>query len=83
MNLPPNPYKEGSQKHRIYRRIAQYRRVLNTEIYYGLGGPKILNGTGRTSEIRDFLCLNGFSLRCVPIGTGPNPGVFEYQVKPF
>jgi len=82
-DLPPNPYKDGSQKHRIYRRIARYGRVTNREIRYGVGGPEIYNTTGRASEIRDFLAQHGFCLDCVPLGTGPNPSVFEYQVKPF
>jgi hypothetical protein len=77
--LPPNPYNPKSQKGRIYARLARYGRVKNIDILYGLGGPMILNGTGRTSEIRAFLKPYGFNLHCSPVGTG---GVYEYEVRP-
>ena len=77
--LPPCPYKPQSQKGRIYARLARYGRVKNIDILYGLGGPMILNGTGRCSEIREFLKPHGFKLRCSPVGTG---GVHVYEVRP-
>ncbi|MFH2074340.1 MAG: hypothetical protein ABIJ57_03190 [Pseudomonadota bacterium] len=77
--LPPNPYKPQSQKGRIYNRIARYGRVRNIDILFGLGGPRIMNTTGRCSEVRDFLRDHGFRLECNPIG---NDGVYLYEVRP-
>ena len=77
--LPPNPYRTNSQRYRIYRRLAMYGRVKNFEIMFGLGGPRIMNGTGRTSEIREFLRDFGFRLVCNRINDN---GVFEYEVRP-
>ena len=77
--LPPNPYRTNSQRYRIYDRLARYGRVKNIEIMFGLGGPRIMNGTGRTSEIREFLKPYGFKLHCYPIN---NDGVYIYEVRP-
>ncbi len=75
--LPPNPYPTGSQKFRIYNRLARYGRVKNVEIMLGLGGPRIMNTTGRASEVRDFLRDHGICLHCTRI----NAGLFEYEVR--
>ena len=77
--LPPNPYRTNSQRYRIYNRLARYGRVKNVEILFGLGGPRIMNTTGRTSEIREFLKPFGFQLHCYPIN---NDGVYIYEVRP-
>jgi hypothetical protein len=75
--LPPNPYKTGSQCFRIYHRLQRYGRVKNIEIMLGLGGPRIMNTTGRCSSIRKFLRDYGINLNCQPVN---NDGVHEYFV---
>ena len=76
--LPDNPYKSGSQHYRIYQRLARYGRVKNIEIMLGLGGPRIMNTTGRASTIRKFLKDYGIKLLCYPISDG---GVYLYEVR--
>jgi len=76
-SLPPNPYPDGTQKHRIYHRLARYGRVKNIEIMFGLGGPRIMNTTGRTSEIREYLKSYCINLECIPVN---NEGLYEYVV---
>jgi len=75
--LPPNPYPTGSQKFRIYQRLARYGRVKNIEIMLGLGGPRIMNTTGRCSEVRAFLKDHCIALHCQPVN---NNGVHEYFI---
>jgi len=75
---PPNPYKEGSQSHRIYHRLIRWDRVSNIEIMLGLGGPHILNGTDRTSKIRAFLKPHGIKLHRERVCKG----LFEYRISP-
>ncbi len=81
--FPVNPYPYGSQKDRIYRRLERYGRVKNIDVYYGLGGGKILNGTGRISEVRSYLTRHGWCLDCTPASRELSPGVWEYTVKQF
>lgn len=75
-NLPPNPYQEGTQKHRIYQRLSRYGRVKNIDILFGLGGPRIMNTTGRCSEVRAYLKNYCVNLECRPV----NGSVFEYII---
>jgi hypothetical protein len=81
--FPPNIYPIGSQKYRIFKRLERYGRVKNIDVYYGLGGGKILNGTGRTSELRAYLIAHGWCLDCTPVSRELSPGVWEYTVKQF
>jgi len=74
---PVNPYKTGSQCFRIYHRLSRYQRVTNVEINMGLGGPRIMNTTGRCSSIREFLKLHGIKLHCERV----RGGLFEYSIK--
>jgi hypothetical protein len=74
---PLNPYKIGSQCFRIYHRLIRYQRVTNVEINMGLGGPRIMNTTGRASSIRAFLKPHGIKLHCERI----HDGLFEYSIK--
>lgn len=78
-SFPSNPYQSGSAKYRIYERLRRYGHVLNFEIMMGLGGSRIMNGTGRTSEIRRFLNSHGVCLDCNVLDR--DRGVWEYQVK--
>ncbi len=73
---PPNPWPIGSQKWRIYNRLSRYGRVTNIEIMTGLGGRHIMNTTGRTSEVREFLKPHGIKLHCERI----HDGLFEYRL---
>ena len=77
-SLPPCPWPAGSQKQRIYRRLAAYGRVRNVEILLGLGGPRIMNTTGRCSEIRSYLQPHGIDLHCHPVN---DSGVYEYRIE--
>jgi len=76
-DIPPNPFKNGTQCYRIYRRLLMYRRVTNVEINLGLGGPRILNTTGRCSSIRGYLKDHGIALHCDRV----RAGLFEYRVQ--
>ncbi len=76
-SYPPNPYKAGSQAYRIYHRLIRWGRVSNIEIMLGLGGPHIMNTTGRTSEIREFLKPHGIKLHCQRL----HDGLFEYKLQ--
>ncbi len=75
--IPPGPWKPGSQCFRIYHRLIRYNRVTNVEINMGLGGPRIMNTTGRCSSIRAFLQNHGIKLRCERL----NGGLFEYRIS--
>ena len=75
--LPPNPYKTGSQRFRIYQRLQRYGRVKNVEIMFGLGGPRIMNTTGRVSEIREFLKPHCINLDCQPVN---GRTIYEYVI---
>lgn len=83
MDFPANPYQSGSQKDRIYGRLKRYKRVTNVEIMYGLGGPRIMNTTGRASEIRKYLERQGWCLDCRPVNPDIVPGVWEYRAIHF
>jgi hypothetical protein len=72
---PPNPYPIGSQKWRVYNRLSRYQRVTNIEVMMGLGGPRIMNTTGRLSEIRSFLEPHGIKLHCERL----HDSLFEYS----
>ena len=74
--FPPNPWKPGSQCHRIYHRLIRYQRVTNVEINVGLGGPRIMNTTGRCSSIREFLKPHGIKLHCERV----HDGLWEYRL---
>ncbi len=70
---PPNPFKAGSQNHRIYER-AKKGPLTNGEIVYGM---RIQNSTGRCSEVRDFLKDYGFTFPCRSTGNGSE---FVYEI---
>ncbi len=73
---PPNPFKPGSQNFRVYSRLVRYGRVKNIEIMLDLGGPRIMNTTGRAADVRDFLKPHGIKLHCERI----HDGLFEYWI---
>jgi len=74
--MPPNPFHQGSQNWRIYDYVEQHGRVKNIEILHGLGGPPIMNTTGRASAIRQYLEKHGFTFPSRQLGDG----VFLYEV---
>jgi hypothetical protein len=53
--------------------------VRNVEVLMGLGGPRIMNTTGRASQVRSYLRTVGFDLREARSVNGR--GVFEYVVE--
>jgi len=81
-SFPPNKFKPGSQNWRVFNEVKRYRRVLNVEIMRGLGGPPIMNTTGRCSDVRDHLAKYGWILSdAQPVNPEIQPGVFEYRAK--
>lgn len=70
---PPNPFKIGSQNHRLYER-AKEGSITNGEIIYKM---RIANSTGRLSELRAFLAPHGYHLQCRRV----NKGLFEYSIN--
>lgn len=70
---PPNPYRPGSQKCRLYDHLKLRGEVTNGEIVYGL---RIANSTGRISEIREFLAPHGIKLHCERV----HEGLFVYRM---
>jgi hypothetical protein len=49
---PPNPYRTGTQLHRLYEALSCQPQVLNVEIVRDLG---IFSYHGKISEIRRYL----------------------------
>jgi len=63
---PVNPFKHGSQNHRVYERL-KLGSVTNLEIVTEM---KILNSTGRVSDVREFLKNHGMDVKARPLGNG-------------
>jgi hypothetical protein len=70
---PPNPFKIGSQNHRLYER-AKLGPITNGEIIYKM---RIANSTGRLSEIRAFLAPHGIKLHSERL----HDGKWEYRLQ--
>lgn len=80
--FPPNKFKPGSQNWRVFNEVKRYHRVLNVEIRRGLGGPEIMNTTGRASDVREYLSMFGWILSdAKPVNPEIQPGVFEYLAE--
>jgi hypothetical protein len=71
--FPPNPFKPGSQKYRIYEELKD-GPITNARIIQQYG---IFNSTGRCSEIREFLKPHGIKLHCERL----RGGLFEYRIQ--
>ncbi len=76
--IPRNPYKPNTQKHRIYSKLLE-GPVLNSEIVLKM---RIFNSTDCASKIRRFLeesTMGELTLGCKRITRGK--GLFKYQIE--
>lgn len=70
---PENPFREGSQNHRLYERL-KVAPVTNAEIVREMN---IFNSTGRAADLRKFLKSHGLDVISKPLGDG----LYQYQLS--
>lgn len=70
---PANPFKAGTQNHRVYEQLKE-GPVTNIKIVQEM---RILNSTGRISDVRGFLKDYGIDVKAKPLGSGQ----WEYRIS--